>query len=98
MIVKGILPPGTQLTPLNPLPEDVAMPGDFVRPWDSLNAQEKKLFSGLMEVYAGFSDYTDAQVGRIIDHLEQSGQLDNTIVLHAADNGASGEGSPSGAM
>ena len=51
-----------------------------------------------MEVYAGFSEYTDAQVGRIIDYLEQSGQLENTLVLYAADNGASGEGSPNGSV
>ena len=98
MIAKGILPKGTQLTPLNPLPDDVANPGDCVRPWDTLNADEKKLFSRLMEVYAGFSEYTDAQVGRIIDYLEQTGQLDNTIVFYAADNGASGEGSPNGSV
>jgi len=98
MIAKGVLPKGTTLTPLNPLPSDVAMPGDFVRPWNTLNAEEKKLFSRLMEVYAGFSEYTDAQVGRIIEYLEQSGQLENTVVLYAADNGASGEGSPSGSV
>jgi arylsulfatase A-like enzyme len=98
MIAKGLIPKGTQLTPFNPLPADVAVEGDFVRPWDTLNADEKKLFSRLMEVYAGFSEYTDAQVGRIIDYLEQSGQLENTVVLYAADNGASGEGSPSGSV
>jgi arylsulfatase len=69
-----------------------------VRPWNSLNADEKKLFSRLAEVFAGFSEYTDAQVGRIIDYLEQTGQLDNTMVLYAADNGASGEGSPNGSV
>jgi arylsulfatase len=62
------------------------------------NADEKKLFSRLMEVYAGFSEYTDAQVGRIIDYLEKSGQLENTLVFYAADNGASGEGSPNGSV
>ncbi len=98
MIAKGILPEGTQLTPLNPLPDDVANPGDHVRPWNTLNADEKKLFSRLMEVYAGFSEYTDAQVGRIIDYLEKTGQLENTLVLYAADNGASGEGSPNGSV
>jgi len=98
MIEKGLLPEGTQLTPLNPMSEDIANPADNVRPWDSLNADEKKLFSSLMEVYAGFSEYTDAQVGRIIDYLEQSGQLENTIVLYAADNGASGEGTPNGSV
>lgn len=98
MIAKGILPEGTQLTPLNPMPEDMANPADAVRLWDSLNADEKKLFSRLAEVYAGFSEYTDVQIGRIVDYLEQSGQLDNTIVLYAADNGASGEGSPDGSV
>ena len=98
MIEKGILPKGTQLTPLNPLPADVANPADMVRPWDTLNADEKKLFSRLMEVYAGFSEYTDAQVGRIIDYLEKTGQLDNTVIIWAADNGASGEGSPNGSV
>jgi len=98
MIAKGILPAGTQLTPLNPLPADVSNAADMVRPWASLNAEEKKLFSRLMEVYAGFSEYTDAQVGRIIDYLEKSGQLENTVVIYAADNGASGEGSPNGSV
>lgn len=98
MIEKGVLPKGTQLTPLNPLPKDVANPADFVRPWDSLNADEKKLFSRMAEVYAGFSEYTDVQAGRIIDHLEKTGQLDNTLIFYAADNGASGEGSPSGSV
>ena len=98
MIAKGLLPKGTQLTPFNPMPSDIATPADQVRPWNSLSADEKKLFSGLMEVYAGFSEYTDAQVGRIIDYLEQSGQLENTLVIYTADNGASGEGSPSGSV
>ena len=98
MIAKGVIPAGTKLTDLNPLPSEIAAPADFVRPWDSLNADEKKLFSRLMEVYAGFSEYTDMQVGRIIDYLEQTGQLENTMVLYAADNGASGEGSPSGSV
>ncbi len=86
------------MTPINPLPEDVANPGDAVRPWNTLSADEKKLFSRLAEVYAGFSEYTDAQVGRILDYLEGSHQLENTIILYAADNGASGEGSPSGSV
>ena len=98
MIEKGILPKGTKLTPINPLPDDVSNPGDAVRPWDSLNDDEKKLFSRLAEVYAGFSEYTDAQVGRIIDYLEQTGELENTIIFYCADNGASGEGSPNGSV
>lgn len=98
MIEKGILPEGTKLTPINPLPDDVANPGDAVRPWDTLEDDEKKLFSRLMEVYAGFSEYTDAQVGRIVEYLEKSGQLENTVIIYGADNGASGEGSPNGSV
>jgi arylsulfatase A-like enzyme len=98
MIAKGVLPKGTQLTPLNPLPEDVANKADYVRPWESLKPEEKKLFSRLAEVYAAFSEYTDVQVGRIVDYLAQSGQLENTVIFYAADNGASGEGTPNGSV
>ena len=98
MIAKGLLPKDTKLTPLNPLPEDVANAADAVRPWNSLNADEKKLFSRMAEVYAGFSEYTDVQIGRLIDYLDQSKQLENTVVFYCADNGASGEGSPNGSV
>lgn len=98
MVDKGVIPEGTALTPLNPLPEDVAQPGDAVRPWDTLNDDEKRLFARMAEVFAGFSEYTDAQVGRIVDYLEQTGQLDNTVIMYCADNGASGEGSPHGSV
>ena len=72
--------------------------GNAVRPWDTLNANEKKLFARMAEVYAGFSQYTDVQVGRIIEYLENTNQLDNTIIFYCADNGASGEGSPNGSV
>ncbi|WP_022889394.1 arylsulfatase [Agromyces italicus] len=98
MIERGILPEGTELTPINPMTEGTFNEGDRVRPWDSLSDNEKRLFSRMAEVYAGYSEYTDAQVGRIIDYLEASGQLENTIVIYAADNGASGEGSPNGSV
>lgn len=98
MIERGILPKGTKLTPLNPLPEDVANSDDAVRPWNTLNDDEKKLFCKLAEVYAAFSEYTDVEIGRIIEYLEKSGQLENTVVIYAADNGASGEGSPNGSV
>ncbi|MBV7531113.1 arylsulfatase [Chitinophaga sp. sic0106] len=98
MVAKGIIPAGTVLTDFNPLPPNIANPGDYVKPWDELKPDEKKLFSRLAEVYAGFSEYTDAQVGRIVDYLEQTGQMDNTLIIYAADNGASGEGSPNGSV
>ncbi len=98
MIERGVMPAGTELTPLNPMPEDVANSDDYVRPWAELNDDEKRLFARMAEVYAGFSEYTDVQVGRIVDYLEQTGQLDNTIIFYCADNGASGEGSPNGSV
>jgi arylsulfatase A-like enzyme len=98
MIEKGILPEGTEPTPLNPMTPGTFSEGDSVRPWDTLSAEEKRLFSRMAEVYAAFSEYTDAQVGRIADYLEESGQLDNTLIIYCADNGASGEGSPNGSV
>ncbi len=98
MIEKGVLPKGTALTPWNPLPEEVANPADYVRPWETLSADEKKLFSRLAEVFAAFSEYTDVQIGRLVDYLKQTGQFDNTVIIYAADNGASGEGTPNGSV
>ncbi len=100
MVKKGIVPKGTKLTPINPMPEEIAktVPADAVKPWDTLKPDEKKLFARMAEVYAGFSEYTDAQVGRIIEYLEHSNQLDNTLVFYCSDNGASGEGSPNGSV
>jgi len=98
MIERGIMPEGTDLTPINPMEEGSFIEGDMMRPWATLTADEKRLFSRMAEVYAAFSEYTDVQVGRVIDYLEESGQLDNTLILYCADNGASGEGSPNGSV
>ena len=69
-----------------------------VRPWDSLTDDEKRLFARMAEVYAGFLSHADHEIGRLLDYLEQSGQLDNTIVVVVSDNGASGEGGPNGSV
>ncbi|WOX06810.1 arylsulfatase [Microbulbifer pacificus] len=98
MIEKGVVPEGTVNTALNPIPEEMAYPGDYVPAWDSLSDDEKRLFARMAEVYAGFSEYTDVQIGRIVDYLKQTGQYENTIIIYAADNGASGEGSPNGSV
>jgi len=98
MIERGILPEDTELTPFNPMTEGTCIEADLVRPWSTLSADEKRLFSRMAEVYAALSEYTDVQLGRVIDYLEESGQLDNTLVLYCADNGASGEGSPNGSV
>jgi arylsulfatase len=102
----GLLPKDAKLSPINPHGEPkVTSPDgkpwpllDWVRPWDSLIDDEKKLFIRMAEVYAGFVSYTDNEIGRLLDYLEESGQLDNTIVIVASDNGASGEGGPNGSV
>ncbi len=79
----GIIPKGTKLTPrIKEIPS-----------WDSRSADEKKVYTRLMENYAAFMDYTDAEVGRLIESLRTSGELDNTLVMYVVgDNGASDEG------
>jgi len=102
----GILPESAQLSPINPHgepqvkgPDGQPWPQlDFVRPWESLSIDEKTLFTRQAEVYAGFVSYTDNQIGRLIDSLEESGQLDNTIIMVVSDNGASAEGGPNGSF
>jgi arylsulfatase A-like enzyme len=100
----GIVPPETELSPMNPYADANSAGGqpwpaqDTVRPWESLNDEEKRLFARMAEVFAGFLSYTDAQIGRVLDYLEESGQLDNTIIVVISDNGASGEGGPNGSV
>ncbi len=98
MVDKGVMPADTTLTPLNPMTDGTFIEGDSVRPWAELTEDEKTLFSRMAEVYAALSEYTDVQIGRLVDYLEESGQLDNTLILYCADNGASGEGSPNGSV
>jgi arylsulfatase len=102
----GLLGEDVQLSPINPHGEPAATGPDgqpwpqldFVRPWGSLSDDERRLFARMAEVYAGFVSYTDAQIGRLIDYLEESGQLENTIIVVVSDNGASGEGGPNGSF
>ncbi|HTY71215.1 MAG TPA: arylsulfatase [Actinomycetes bacterium] len=100
----GIISNETELSPINPYtdlkgPEGQDWPAlDVVRPWDSLKDDEKKLFRRMAEVYAGFVSHADHQLGRMLDYLEESGQLDNTLIIIVSDNGASGEGGPNGSV
>ena len=64
--------------------------------WDSLSAEERRLYARFMEVYAGFVSFTDHHFGRILDTLEEIGELDNTLIMVISDNGASAEGGPQG--
>jgi len=100
----GIIPAAAELSPINPYTDLKSPKGqdwpalDTVRPWASLTDDEKKLFSRMAEVYAGFVSHADHQLGRMLDYLEESGQLENTLIILVSDNGASGEGGPNGSI
>ena len=82
----GVVPPDTEL------PDNDAFPK-----WDSLSETEKRLYARQMETYAGYSENADWNVGRVLDAIEEMGELDNTLVIWIwGDNGASMEGTLSG--
>ena len=84
----GIVPADAELSRHDPdVPE-----------WASLSDDERKLYARMMEVFAGFLTHTDHHVGRLLDFIEQLGELDNTIVMVISDNGASSEGGPHGSV
>ncbi|UPJ55581.1 arylsulfatase [Bradyrhizobium sp. 192] len=86
-IKLGVVPPGTKLAPK---PE-------AIKDWAALSPDEKKLFARQMEVFAGFGEYADTEIGRLIDAVKATGQLDNTLVFYiVGDNGASAEGGMNG--
>ncbi len=64
--------------------------------WDAQPEPARRLFSRMMEVFAGFLSHTDHHLGRLLDFLREQGQLDNTIIMVISDNGASAEGGPTG--
>lgn len=86
-IKLGVVPADTKLAP---------KPG-AIKDWDTLTADEKKLFSRQMEIFAAFAEYTDYEVGRLVDSIKELGQLDNTLIFYVlGDNGASAEGGMNG--
>ena len=85
-IALGIVPPGTALS---------SRPS-WVQEWASLPAEERAAYARMMEVYAGFLSHTDHHLGRLLDFLAESGELDRTLVVALSDNGASAEGGPHG--
>lgn len=82
----GIVPQDAELTDRAP----------YVPAWDSLRADQKKVYTRLMETFAGFLTHLDNQIGRLTDYLERIGQLDNTVIVFLSDNGASAEGGKDG--
>ncbi len=85
----GIIPPGTKLTPRP----------DWVKPWDTLNANQKKVYTALMENYAGFFAFADHEIGRLQAAVKELPDADNTLIIYiVGDNGASAEGGPDGTL
>jgi arylsulfatase len=85
----GVIPKDTQLTPR---PESIPS-------WDSRSADEKRLYARMQEVFAGFLEHVDAQVGRLIDALDTMNIRDNTLIIYVVgDNGPSAEGSLTGTL
>src|SRR6266853_524719 len=83
----GVIPANAQLTPW---PDELAK-------WETLSADEKKLFARQAEVFAGYTAYTDSEIGRVIQAVEDLGKLDNTLIIYiAGDNGTSPEGTQLG--
>jgi arylsulfatase A-like enzyme len=85
----GVIPESTQLTPLPPeLPK-----------WDTLSELHKKLYAREAEVFAGYVAYTDNEIGRVIQAVDDMGKLDNTLIIYiSGDNGTSPEGTLYGAF
>ena len=83
----GLIPQNVKLAPK---PADIS-------DWEALSADEKKLFARQMEAYAGFSEHTDHEIGRLVSAIEDLGEMDNTLFLYVVgDNGASAEGQMNG--
>ena len=79
----GVIPANTQLTPWP----------DSLPKWDTLPAENKKLFAHQAEVFAAYAAYTDHEIGRVIQAVEDMGKLDNTLIIYiSGDNGTSAEG------
>ncbi len=82
----GIVPAGTALPPRN----------DMVQPWEDHSSDEQRLFARLQGAYAAMLEHTDTQLGRVLEFLSATDQLDNTVIAVMSDNGASQEGGPLG--
>ena len=91
----GVIPPDTQLTPW---PDGQAALGGAKLPrWDSLSFIQKKLYIRQAEVFAAYAAYTDYEIGRVIQEVQDQGKLDNTLIIYiCGDNGTSPEGTLEG--
>ena len=85
---EGLLPPGTEMAPRPP----------WVPAWDDLPVGEQRVAARFMECFAAYLSYTDAQLARVLEFLDRTGDRQNTLVVLVSDNGASSEGGPTGSI
>jgi arylsulfatase len=84
----GVIPADTKLEP---------WPTQHLKNWDDLTAEEKKLFIKQVEIFAAYAAYSDYEIGRVVQAIEDIGKLDNTLIIYInGDNGTSAEGGPLG--
>jgi arylsulfatase len=84
----GVIPKDAKLAP---------WPKELLKPWDELSADEKKLFIRQVEIFAAYAAYSDHEIGRVIQHFQDLGRLENTLIIYInGDNGTSAEGGPLG--
>ncbi len=84
----GLVPATAELSAADP---DVA-------DWETLSADERRLYSRMMEVFAGFLEHTDHYIGELVQFLKDLGEYDNTVIMLISDNGSSAEGGPTGSV
>lgn len=84
----GVVPPHAELSPRP----------DWVPAWDELGPVEQAVYARYMEAFAAFLSHTDHHLGRLVDYLERTGELDRTVIVVLSDNGASSEGGPIGSL
>jgi arylsulfatase len=83
----GVIPPNTELTPWP----------DLLPKWDTLNPTQKKVYAHQAEIFGAYAAYTDHEIGRVIQAVEDLGKLDNTLIIYiSGDNGTSAEGTAIG--
>ena len=84
----GVIPQDAQLTP---------WPHDLLKHWDELTPDEKKMFLRQVDVFAAYVAYTDYEIGRVVQEVQDEGKLDNTLIIYInGDNGTSSEGTLNG--
>jgi arylsulfatase len=84
----GVVPKDARLPP---------WPKEVLKEWDQLTAEEQKLYIRQVEIFAAYAAYSDSEIGRVVQAVEDLGKLDNTLIIYInGDNGTSAEGGPFG--